>query len=148
MATLADLEVPLPSIGEQRRIADILDRADALRAKRREGLVLLDDLQQSIFLDMFGDPVTNPHGLQRTRLGALLIGISSGQSPVCLARCARDDEWAERKLSAVTACRYLSQENKALPSVVSPRLSSEVHEGDLLLSRKNTRVGRCMRASP
>lgn len=46
-------QIPLPAVQEQRRIADILDRADALRAKRREALALLDDLQQSIFLDMF-----------------------------------------------------------------------------------------------
>ena len=52
--SLATLPTPVPPIEEQRRIADILDRADALRAKRREALALLDDLTQSIFLDMFG----------------------------------------------------------------------------------------------
>lgn len=50
----------LPPIEEQRRIAAILDQADALRTTRREALGLLDDLTQSIFLDMFGDPVSNP----------------------------------------------------------------------------------------
>jgi type I restriction enzyme S subunit len=59
---LADLEVSLPSLSEQRRIADILDRADALRAKRRAALAQLDALIQSIFVDMFGDPATNPKG--------------------------------------------------------------------------------------
>jgi type I restriction enzyme S subunit len=47
---------------EQKRIAGILDAADILRAKRRESLAKLDDLLQSTFLDMFGDPVTNPKG--------------------------------------------------------------------------------------
>lgn len=51
---LARFEVPLPPIEEQRRIAAILDQADGLRAKRREALALLDDLTQSIFIDMFG----------------------------------------------------------------------------------------------
>jgi type I restriction enzyme, S subunit len=59
---LAGLEIPLPPLPEQRRIADVLDRAEALRAKRRAALALLDTLTQSIFLDMFGDPVTNPKG--------------------------------------------------------------------------------------
>jgi type I restriction enzyme S subunit len=56
---LADLTVPLPPLPEQRRIAEILDKADALRAKRRAALAQLETLTQSIFLDMFGDPVAN-----------------------------------------------------------------------------------------
>lgn len=54
--------LPLPSIEEQRRIASILDAADALRTKRRQALEKLDSLTQSIFIDMFGDPISNPKG--------------------------------------------------------------------------------------
>jgi len=54
------LKIPLPPLAEQKRIAAILDAADKLRAKRREAIVQLDTLLQSTFLDMFGDPVTNP----------------------------------------------------------------------------------------
>jgi len=56
---LAGLDVPVPPLVEQRRIAEILDKADTLRAKRRVALAQLDTLTQSIFLDMFGDPVDN-----------------------------------------------------------------------------------------
>lgn len=59
---LSSLQIPLPPLGEQRRIAAILDKADELRAKRRAALAKLDTLTQSIFLDMFGDPATNPKG--------------------------------------------------------------------------------------
>ena len=59
---LAALQIPLPPLDQQKRIARILDAADALRAKRREALAQLDTLLQSTFLDMFGDPVTNPMG--------------------------------------------------------------------------------------
>jgi type I restriction enzyme, S subunit len=48
-----------PPLQEQRRIAEVLDRAEALRAKRRAALGLLDTLTQSIFLDLFGDPIAN-----------------------------------------------------------------------------------------
>ena len=57
-----DFELPLPPLAVQKRIAGILDAADALRAKRREALAQLDTLLQSTFLDMFGDPVTNSMG--------------------------------------------------------------------------------------
>jgi type I restriction enzyme S subunit len=53
------LEIPLPPLDEQRRIAAILDKADALRRKRKRTLELLDTLIQSIFLEMFGDPLSN-----------------------------------------------------------------------------------------
>lgn len=53
---LAALEIPLPSLAEQRRIAALLDQADALRAKREQTLAHLDELGRALFLDMFGDP--------------------------------------------------------------------------------------------
>lgn len=63
LGKLKELWVPLPSLPKQQQIAEILDKADALRAKRRAALAQLDSLAQSIFLDMFGDPVTNPKRL-------------------------------------------------------------------------------------
>jgi len=62
-------KVYLPPLAEQKRIAGILDAADALRAKRRESLAQLDTLLQSTFLNMFGDPVTNPMGWERCEFG-------------------------------------------------------------------------------
>lgn len=56
---LEKLLTPFPQLPEQRRIAAILDQADALRAKRREALAQLDYLTQSIFIEMFGEPALN-----------------------------------------------------------------------------------------
>jgi len=53
--TLRKVKIPLPPLAEQRRIAEVLDRAEALRAKRRAALAQLDSLTQSLFLDLFGD---------------------------------------------------------------------------------------------
>ena len=61
-AIVGAVQIPLPPIEEQRRIAAILDKADDLRAKRRAALAQLDTLTQAIFLDMFGDPAQNPKG--------------------------------------------------------------------------------------
>ena len=65
------IKIPLPPLPEQKRIATILVAADALRTKRRESIALLDELLQSTFLDLFGDPVTNPKGWNIEPLGEL-----------------------------------------------------------------------------
>ena len=73
-----NLQIPLPPIAEQKRIAAILDAADALRAKRRETLAQLDTLLQSTFLDMFGDPVTNPKGWKTKKGSEICKRITVG----------------------------------------------------------------------
>jgi type I restriction enzyme S subunit len=65
---IAQLLLPLPPLPEQRRIAAILDQADALRTKRREALAQLDNLTQSIFIEMFGDLSTNSKNWDVVRL--------------------------------------------------------------------------------
>jgi type I restriction enzyme S subunit len=72
------LKIRFPPIKEQRRIAAILDQADALRAKRRVALAQLDCLAQSIFIEMFGDPVSNPMGWPVTSLTDICHCYSGG----------------------------------------------------------------------
>ena len=57
-----DLEIPLPPLTEQKRISAILDKADAIRRKRQQAIQLADQFLRAVFLEMFGDPVTNPKG--------------------------------------------------------------------------------------
>jgi type I restriction enzyme S subunit len=61
---LKEFQIPLPPLPEQKRIAAILDKADAIRRKRQQAIQLADDFLRAVFLDMFGDPVTNPKGWQ------------------------------------------------------------------------------------
>jgi len=81
ISTIRNTDIPLPPLPEQKRIAKILDAADALRAKRRESFAQLDTLLQSIFLEMFGDPVENPKGWSTAQLGELTTKIGSGATP-------------------------------------------------------------------
>jgi len=68
----------LPPLDEQKRIAAILDKADQLRQKRRQAIALLDNLTQSIFLEMFGDPVSNSKGWELRELAAFEKFLTSG----------------------------------------------------------------------
>lgn len=66
------VEIPLPPLPEQKRIAAILDKADAIRRKRQQAIQLADDFLRAVFLDMFGDPVTNPKGWNVVELSTLV----------------------------------------------------------------------------
>ena len=70
-AEVERIEIPLPPLAEQKRIAAILDKADAIRRKRQQAIQLADDFLRAVFLDMFGDPVTNPKGWEIAELGSI-----------------------------------------------------------------------------
>ena len=76
--TLKALQIPLPPLAEQRRIAEVLDRAEALRAKRRAALAQLDSLTQSLFLDLFGDPISNPKGFPKHKVSEVVSRLTNG----------------------------------------------------------------------
>lgn len=134
-ARLSDMEIPLPPIDEQRRIAAILDHADALRAKRREALARLDELTQSIFIDMFGDPATNPKNLEFVTIGDLLESAQYGTSE----KNGADGRFAVLRMNNIT---YQGQMDLAdlkytdLPDEKVDRFT--VRAGDVLFNRTNS----------
>ncbi|WP_144282018.1 restriction endonuclease subunit S [Chryseobacterium echinoideorum] len=74
---IEDIQIPLPPLATQKHIAQILDDAAALREKTAQLIAAYDALAQSIFLDMFGDPVKNPRGWKSKKLGDICdIGSS------------------------------------------------------------------------
>lgn len=74
-----ETQILLPPLPEQKRIAAILDKADAIRRKRQQAIQLADDFLRAVFLDMFGDPVTNPKGIEKrpvTHLADIVTGFA------------------------------------------------------------------------
>ena len=77
---VSSVEVPVPPLPEQRRIATILDKADNLRRKRQEVIRLADEFLRAVFYEKFGDPVTNPNGLPTSRIDQL-CAVATGSTP-------------------------------------------------------------------
>ena len=132
-----ELQIPLPPLAEQKRIAAILDAADALRAKRREALAQLDTLLQSTFLDMFGDPVTNPMEWEKPRLEGVCKKVIdcphstprwTGSGVVCLrtSNLGKGEwNWADTRFVAEKDYTERTRRSEVLPN-------------DIILSREGT----------
>lgn len=136
----SDLEIPLPSLPTQQKIAEILDTADQLRQYNKQLIEKYDALTQSLFLEMFGDPVRNEKGWEIATFSKILSKIESGWSPVCENKPRTSDkEWAVLKLGSVSYGIYNSKENKRYEfDVPMAKQNCEVKKGDLLFTRKNT----------
>lgn len=135
------LEVPsLPALAEQRRIATVLDHADALRTKRRQLLLYLDSLTQSIFTEMFGDVRTNEYGYDVATVDDISERVTDGEHktprrsesgfPLLSARNVRDGWIDFDNTDFVDADEY---------ALLSRRI--EPREGDVLISCSGT-IGR------
>lgn len=126
-----------PDLNEQKRIAAILDKADAIRRKRQQALALADDFLRSVFLVMFGDPDSNPKGLPVGVVGDLLDSANYGTSkkastekgeyPVLrMGNITYDGGWD------FTDLKYIDLDKKELPKHL-------VHKGQLLFNRTNSK---------
>lgn len=135
---LVKMKIPLPPINIQKQIVEVLDEAQSIIDNRKDQIKLLDDLIESIFYNMFGDPVKNDKGWEVDFLKNNIHNIDSGWSPNCNSNQAPVDKWGILKLSAVTGKIYNSSKNKELPEGIEPKEQNEVKVGDLLITRKNT----------
>lgn len=150
---LAQFEIPLPPLPEQRRIVTILRQADKLRQLRREADERAQQLLLALFYEMFGDPVANPKGWKLFTLESLLSpdrkGITTGPFgsilkrgeyvqtgiPVWGINNVQPNEFVESELSFITTEKYQTL------------IEYSVEEGDILISRAGT-VGRICVAYP
>lgn len=128
---LLSYEVLLPPLAEQRRIAEVLDRAEALRAKRRAALAQLDSLTQALFLDLFGDAATNP---KRWRVS--LLGDASdvqGGLQISSARKPYPTEVPYLRVANVHRGSLDLTEIKTLRATDAEILRTALMQGDLLV---------------
>lgn len=136
------LKVPLPPMEEQRRIAAILDQAEALGAKRRHALAKLDTLTQSLFLEMFGDPTTNPKRWTGTKLGELTHEFRYGTSN----KSSLVEGYPALRIPNVLGGTLNLDEIKTVPVDHSEFERLRLRANDLLFVRTNgnrDNVGRC-----
>ncbi len=130
--------IPSYSTIEQEQIAETIGHIDNTIAARRNQLALLDQLVKSRFIELFGDPVSNPMKWDICQLEECLDRIDNGKSFICSDKPRTGDNPAILKLSAATYGDYRPNENKALLDESLFVEISEVHAGDLLFTRKNT----------
>ena len=131
--------VIVPPIAQQRRIAAILDRADAVRRKRKEAIALTEALLRSAFLEMFGDPIRNLKNWKVMPMHEVIQKIEAGWSANGEDCRRKEDEWGVLKISAVTSGYFQPGENKAVENPSFKKLPIIPQRGDLLFSRANTR---------
>ena len=147
LAQVGNLQVPLPPLPEQIRIAAILDQADALRVKRREALTQLNSLTQAIFIEMFGDPISNPKKWNMVRLGDHTLKMGSGSTPT-----GGDTAYKESGISLIRSLnvhdgRFTYKNLAFIDDQQASKLSNvKVEEGDVLLNITGASVARVCRA--
>lgn len=134
--TLRKFEIPFPPLSEQRRIVDLLSRAEGIVRLRREAEKKAAELIPALFLDMFGDPAANPKGWPVRKVSDFVSRFEGGKN--IQAGSENGSSYRILKVSAVTSGVYRESESKPSPDGYSPPASHIVRAGDMLFSRANT----------
>ena len=135
---LKNYEVPCYERDQQEKIVMVLSTIQSVISGRKHELQKLDDLVKARFVELFGNPISNPMKWDIYQLEECLERIDNGKSFICSDKPRTGDNPAILKLSAATYGDYRPNENKALLDESLFVESSEVHAGDLLFTRKNT----------
>jgi type I restriction enzyme S subunit len=138
LGNLTDALIELPNIETQKKIVEILAKAKHIIDNKTSQIKMLDELIKSRFVEMFGDPIGNSYGWERVQLDDCLETIDNGKSFVCENNARVGSVPAILKLSAVTYGIYKPDENKAIIDTNDFVENAEIHDGDLLFTRKNT----------
>lgn len=133
---IENLQVSLPKRVEQRRIVDLLSRAEGIVRLRQEAEKKSIELIPALFVDMFGDPATNQKGWPVKKVSEFVERFEGGKN----LQAGSEGGTPHRilKVSAVTTGTYLESESKPTPDKYAPPTRHIVKAGDLLFSRANT----------
>lgn len=134
---IQDIKIRLPSLKEQKRIAAILDKADAIRQKREQAIKLADDFFRAKFLEMFGTPANNIHRFPKGTIRDLVDSVNYGTS----AKASIDSgEYPILRMGNITyQGRWDFTDLKYLDLSVKEKDKYLVKEGDLLFNRTNSK---------
>jgi type I restriction enzyme, S subunit len=144
---ILESRLPLPPLAEQQRIAAILNKADALREKRRESIGQLDRLAESMFLHMFGEPVGNPRAWPTRRLSELTRKMGSGSTPTGGDAAYKKSGTALIRSMNVHDGRFVRTNLAFIDEAQAARLKNViVEEDDVLLNITGASVARVCRA--
>ncbi|MDC4846147.1 restriction endonuclease subunit S [Acinetobacter baumannii] len=134
-AKLEEVQIPLPPLAEQRRIASILDQADKLRQKRQQAIEKLDQLLQATFIDMFGDPISNPKGWDVGCIGDMLESVKYGSSD----KATLEGEIPILRMNNLTYSGEMDLTDLKYITKVQADEKYLVKEGDILFNRTNSK---------
>ena len=135
---LKEMTIPDISVEQQKFCSSVLDKLHKLIQMRQQELQKLDEFIKARFIELFGNPVSNPKGWERVTIDECVDSIDNGKSFVCDSMARMGEEPAILKLSAATYGVYKPEENKAIINGSDFIKGAEVHSGDLLFTRKNT----------
>ena len=138
------LNIPVPPLPTQKRIAAILDKADQLRRQAVQMETELNLLAQSVFLDMFGDPVTNPKGWLKLPISAL--GVIQGGLQVSHKRETLPEEVPYLRVANVYRDRLVLDEVKTMRVTSAEKVRVLLQTGDVLIVEghgNKQEIGRC-----
>ena len=132
------ISVPMLPLDEQRRIVDILDQAASIRRLRHEAQAKVRKIIPALFVDMFGDPASNPKEWPVYALGDIIDRFEGGKNLQAGDDDGVGDKFRILKVSAITSGYFRSSESKPSPNNYMPPPNHFVRKGDLLFSRANT----------
>jgi type I restriction enzyme S subunit len=136
---LKEIKVHLPSLSIQQQIAAILEKADAAREKRWQANQLTEQFLQSAFLEMFGDPMTNPKGWEKAEFGDIVsdtkLGLVRGS-----AEQSMQNQYLYVKMNNITSNGYLDLSNVTKVNATSTEVGEySLAKGDFLFNTRNSR---------